>query len=142
MRSHPQLPLTTPEEDPEVIIRKGNPSQGESSATEPSISPPPSIKTPFSYSQLHSQPFLGVSHFLNFGSVPAELSPLVLGLEGEILVTPLSSEAVPQCRPRTTKDFPTPAQTGAPADLSLLDFSLNPLLFPTLLQDSFPTAPS
>jgi hypothetical protein len=141
-RSHPQLPLATPEEDPEVIIRKGKPSQGESFAAEPGISPPPSVKTPFSYSQLRSQPSSEVSRFLNFGSVPAEFSPPGLGLEGEILVTPLSSEVVPRCRPGTTEDFPTPAQRGAPADLSSLVFSLNPLLFPTPLRDSIPATPS
>jgi hypothetical protein len=63
-------------------------------------------------------------------------------LEGEILVTPLSSEVVPWRRPGTTEDFPTPAQRRAPADLSSLAFSLNPLLFPTPLRDSFPAAPS
>jgi hypothetical protein len=79
---------------------------------------------------------------LNFGSVPAEFSPPGLGLEGESLVTLLSSEAVPWCRPGTTEDFLTPAQRKAPADLSSLAFSLNPLLFPTPLRDSFPVAPS
>jgi hypothetical protein len=54
MRSHPQLPLARPEEDPEVIIRKGKASQGEIFTVEPGISPPPSVKTPFSYSQLPS----------------------------------------------------------------------------------------
>jgi hypothetical protein len=76
-------------------------------------------------------------------------------LEGEILVTPLSSEAIPWRRPRTTEDFPTPIciaphlvtvttpmQRGTPADLNSLAFSLNPLLFPTPLRDSFPVAPS
>jgi hypothetical protein len=42
----------------------------------------------------------------------------------------------------TTEDFPTPAKRGAPADLILLALSLNPLLFPTPLRDSFPVAPS
>jgi hypothetical protein len=65
-----------------------------------------------------------------------------LGSEGEILVTPLSSEVVPWCRLGTIEDFPTPAQRRAPADLSSLAFSLNPLLFPTPLQDSFPAASS
>jgi hypothetical protein len=63
-------------------------------------------------------------------------------LEGEILVTPLSPEVVPRYRPGTTEDFPTPAQREAPADLSSLVFSLNPLLFPTPLRDSIPTSPS
>jgi hypothetical protein len=141
-RSHPQLPLATPEEDPEVIIKKGKSSQGESFTTEPGISLPPSLKTPFYYSHLHSQPSSEVSRFLNFGSVPAEFSPPGLGLEGEILVTPLSYEVVPWHRLGTIEYFPTPEQGGAPADLSSLAFSLNPLLFPTLLRDSIPMAPS
>jgi hypothetical protein len=107
-RSHPQLPLATPEENPEVIIRKGKPSQGESFATEPGISPPPSVKTPFSCSQLPSHPFSEVSHFLNFGSVPAEFSPPGLASEREILVTPPSLEVVPQHRPQASEGFTTP----------------------------------
>jgi hypothetical protein len=95
MRFHPQLPLATPEENPEVIIRKGKPSQGKSFATEPGISPPPSVKTPFSYSQLPSHPFSEVSRVLNFGSVLAEFSPPGLTSEREILVTPTSLESVP-----------------------------------------------
>jgi hypothetical protein len=42
----------------------------------------------------------------------------------------------------TAEDFPTPARRKAPADLSSLASSLNPLLFPTPLRDSFPVAPS
>jgi hypothetical protein len=106
-RSHPQLPLATPEENPEVIIRKGKPSQGESFAAEPGISPPPSVKTQSSYSQLPSHPFLEVSRFLNFGSIPAEFSPPGLASEREILVTPPSLEAVPQHRPRASEGFTT-----------------------------------
>ena len=41
----------------------------------------------------------------------------------------------------TAEDFPTPMQRGAPPDLRSLSFSLNPLLFPTPLRDSFPVAP-
>jgi len=107
-RSHPQLPLATPGEDPEVIIRKGKASQGESFTTEPGNSPPPSVKTPFSYSRLPSKPVSEVSHFLNFGSVPVKFSPPGLALEGEILVTPLSPEAIPWHRPRATEYFTTP----------------------------------
>jgi hypothetical protein len=107
MRSHPQLPLATPEENPEVIIRKGKPSQGEIFATEPGISPPPSVKTPFSCSQLPSHRFSEVSRFLNFGSVPAEFSPPGLVSEREILITPPSLEDVPQHRPRASEGFTT-----------------------------------
>ena len=93
--SHPQLPLAMPEADPEVIIRKGKASEGETPTTEPG-------NFPFSSSQLPSIPFFEVSHFLNFGSVPANFSPPSLGLEGEILVTPLSPKVVPWHRPMTT----------------------------------------
>jgi hypothetical protein len=154
-RSHPQLPLATPETDPEVVLRKGKASEGEASTAEPGNPPSPSVGTPFSPPQFLNRPLSEVSRFLNFGSVPAEFSPPGLGLEGETLVTPLSSEAVLWRRPRTAEDFPTPifttpplvtvttpAQRGASADLSPLAFSLNPLLFPIPLRDSFPVAPS
>jgi hypothetical protein len=146
-RSHPQLPLATPVADPEVIFRKGKAFEGETSIAEPGNPPPPSVGTPFSPPRFLNRPPSEVSRFLNFGSVPAEFSPPGLGLEGETLVTPLSSEAIPWHRPRTAEDFPTPsfttpAQRGALADLSSLAFSLNPLSFPTPLRDSFPVAPS
>jgi hypothetical protein len=67
----------------------------EVSIAETGISPPPSVKTPLSSSQLPSHPPSEVSRFLNFGSVPAEFSPPGLVSEGEILVTPPSLEAVP-----------------------------------------------
>jgi hypothetical protein len=35
MRSHPQLPLATPEIDPEVVLRKGKASEEEASTAEP-----------------------------------------------------------------------------------------------------------
>ena len=94
-RSHPQLPLAVTEENLEVILRKGKTPQGESFTSESGISPPPSVRTPFSYSQLPSRPSSEVSHFLNFRSVPAEFSPPGLVSEGEILVTPPSLEVVP-----------------------------------------------
>jgi hypothetical protein len=140
-RSHPQLPLATPETDPEVVLRKGKAPEEESSTAEIGNSPSPSAGTPFSPPQFLNRPLSEVSHFLNFGSVLAKFSPLGLGLEGEILDTPLSSKVVPWCRPRTTEDFPTLAQIGAPTNLSSLAFSLNPLLFPSPLRDSFPVAP-
>ena len=78
-----------------MIFRKGKAFEGETSTAEPGNPPSPSVETPFSSPQLPSKPFFEVSHFLNFGSVPAEFSPPGLGLEGEILVTPLSPEVVP-----------------------------------------------
>ena len=94
-RSHPQLPLATPVADPGVIFKKGKASEGETSNAEPGNFPSPSVGTPFSSSHLPNKPFYEVSHFLNFRSVPAQFSPPGLGLEGEILVTPLSLEFVP-----------------------------------------------
>jgi hypothetical protein len=141
-RSHPQLPLATPEANPEATLRKGKASEGETSIAEPGNPLSPSVETRFSSPQLPSRPFSEVSRSLNFGSVPAEFSPPDLGLEGETLVTPLSFEVVYQRRPLTTVDLPTPARRKAPADLSSLASALNPLLFSTPLRDSFPVAPS
>jgi hypothetical protein len=146
-RSHPQLPLGTLETDPKVVLRKGKDSKEEASITEPSNPPSPFVRTPFSPPQILDRPPSEVSRFLNFRSVPVEFSPPGLGWEGETLITPLSSEVIPWRRPRTLEDFPTPSftapvQRGAPADLRSLAFSLNPLLFPTPLRDSFPVAPS
>jgi hypothetical protein len=148
---HPQLPLATPVVDPEVIFRKGKASEGETSTTEPGNPPSPFVETPFSSPQLPIRPFSEVSRFLNFESVPAEFSPPDLGLEGEILVTPLSPEVVPWRGPKTTEDFPTPSFTTPPlvtvatstqreasTDSSPLAFSLNPPLF---LGSSFPVSP-
>jgi hypothetical protein len=85
------LPLATPEEDLEAVRRKGKSSaKGVSAVTEKGNTPSPSVKTPFSDFQLPSRTSSEVSHFLNFGSVPAEFSPPGLVSEGEILVTPPS----------------------------------------------------
>jgi hypothetical protein len=92
-RSHPQLPLATSETDREVVLRKGKASQGEV-VTEPGNPPSPFVETPFSPPQFPGRPSSEVSRFLNFGSVPVEVSPPGLGLEGEILVTPISSKDV------------------------------------------------
>jgi hypothetical protein len=81
-RSHPQLPPATPESDPEVVLRKGKAPEEESSIAEPGNSPSPFVRTPFSPPQILDRPPSEVSHFLNFGSVPAEFSAPDLGLEG------------------------------------------------------------
>jgi hypothetical protein len=112
------LPLATPEEDLEAVRRKGKRSAGEVPIDEKGNTPSPSVKTPFSDFQLPSRTSSEVSRFLNFGSVPAEFSPLGLVSEGEILVTPLSG------------GFTTPplitaaAQRKAPVYSGPLDFSL------------------
>jgi hypothetical protein len=82
------LPLATPEEDLEAVRRKGKRAAKEVSADEKGNTPSPSVRTPFSDSQLPSRTSSEVSRFLNFGSVPAEFSPPGLVSEGEILVTP------------------------------------------------------
>ena len=94
-----------------MIFRKGKESEGEISSAKPGNLSSPSVGTPFSHPQFLSRPFSEVSHFLNFGSVPVEFSPPSLGLEGEILVTPPSTEVVPWHGPKTTEDFPTPSFT-------------------------------
>jgi hypothetical protein len=48
MRSHPQLPLATPETDPEVFLRKGKAPKEEASIFEPGNPPSPAIGTLFS----------------------------------------------------------------------------------------------
>ena len=94
-RSHPQLPLATPETDPEAVLRKGKASEEEASTTEPGNLPYPSVGTPFSPSQSLDRPVSEVSHFLNFGSVLVEFSSPGLGPKGQDLVTPLSPKTVP-----------------------------------------------
>jgi hypothetical protein len=101
MRSTPQLPLATPEADPEKIIRKGKALNQGTSTVEPSIYDDfhYPIGTPIYAFQPSVIPSVGVSQTLNFGSVHVKFSPPGLGLEGEILVTPLSPEFVPWFRP-------------------------------------------
>jgi hypothetical protein len=116
-RSTPQLPLATPEVDPEKIVRKGRALREGTSTVEPGISDNfhcPSLETPISASHSPVIPSVGVSRTLNFGSVPVEFSPPGLGLEGEILVTPLSPEIVPWFRPNASEYFPTLGFTTPP----------------------------
>jgi hypothetical protein len=101
-RSHPQLPLATPEMDPEAVLRKGKASEEEVSITELGNPPYPSVGAPFSPPQIFDRPVSAVSCFLNFGSVPVEFSPPGLGSEGQDFFTPLSPEVVPWRRPVTS----------------------------------------
>jgi hypothetical protein len=139
------LPLATPEADSEAVRRKGKSSAKEVSIAETGNTPSPSVRTPFSYSQLPSRPSSEVSHFLNFGSVPAEFSPPGLVSEREILVTPPSLEVVPQHRPQASEGFTTPpfiattAQREASAHSGPLALSLFSPLSPP--RTSFPTSP-
>jgi hypothetical protein len=77
MWSHPQLPLATPETDQEVVLGKGKVSEGEAATAEPGNLPSPSVRTPFPPPQFPSRLLSEVSRFLNFGSVPVEVPPLV-----------------------------------------------------------------
>jgi hypothetical protein len=90
MRSHPQLPLATPEAESQVNFKRGKAPQGETSTTEPGNLLSPSVETPFSSPQLRNRPLSEASCFLNFGSVPVELSPPSVGLEGETIITSLT----------------------------------------------------
>jgi hypothetical protein len=100
-RSHPQLPLATPEADPEPVLRKGKAPEEEASTAEPGNLPSPFVGTPFSPPQFLDTPVFQVSRFLNFGSVPVDFSSPGLRPEGRNLVTPLSPETVPWHRPET-----------------------------------------
>jgi uncharacterized small protein (DUF1192 family) len=144
-RSNPHLPLATPEANSEAVRRKGKSSAKEVSIVETGNTPSPSVRTPFSYSQLPSRPSSEVSRFLNFGSVPAEFSPPGLVPEREILVTPPSLEVVPHHRPQASEGFTTPpfvatiAQREAFAHSGPLTLSLFSPLSPP--RTSFPTSP-
>jgi hypothetical protein len=156
-RSTPQFPLTTPEADPEKLIRKGKALREGASTVEPGISDSshcPLFETPISASQFPIRPLVGVSHFLNFGSVPVEFSPPGLGLEGERFVTPISPDVAAWSRPRNSEYFPTPGftipspitvatvvPTPTSVPLSPVAFSSNPLLIPFPPASSFPVSP-
>jgi hypothetical protein len=105
IRSTPHIPLATPEADQENIFRKGKALGEGASTAEPGISDSsclPLLETPLSASQFPRRNFYEVSHFLNFGSVPADISSPGLGLEGETLVTPISPDIVARSRPRNS----------------------------------------
>jgi hypothetical protein len=75
MRSTPQLPLVTPEVDPEKIIRRQKTLQEGTSTVEPGdsgnfhYSP---IETPVAVSHFPITPSVGASRSLNFGSFPTD----------------------------------------------------------------------
>jgi hypothetical protein len=133
MRSNPQLPLVTPDEDLEAVRRKGKRASKEISDDEKGNIPSPSVRTPFSDSQFPSRPSSEVSRLLNFGSVPAEFSPPGPVSEREILVTPLSG------------GFTTPPLTTTAPQRELraysrpLDFSLFSPFLP--VNTSVPSSP-
>jgi ribonuclease HI len=127
------LPLATPEADLEAVRRRGKRAAEEVSVDEKGNTPSPSVRTPFSDSQLPSRPSSEVSRFLNFGSVPAEFSPPGLVSEGEILVTPLSGGFT------TPPLITTAAQRKPPVHSGPLDFS--PLSPSSPVRTPFPSSP-
>jgi hypothetical protein len=147
----------TPEVDLERIIIKGKAHREGASTVEQSISdnyPSPSLETPFTTSHFPFIPSAEVSRTLNFGSVPVEFPPPILRLEGEILVTPLSPEAIPWPNSRTTEYFPTPSFTTPPlitisatvereasSNSRLVASPHNPPFFPFPPGSSIPTSP-
>jgi hypothetical protein len=104
MRSHPQLPLTTPGVDLEKIIRKGKTPQEGTSTYElgdshnfhnlPSETPVTIYISPII-------PFPGVSKTLNFMHFSTDFSSLGLFLGGERFNTPISPEVVSWLIPST-----------------------------------------
>jgi hypothetical protein len=123
-QSTPKLPLETLEVDPKKLIIKVKALQEGDSTVKPGIfddfllSP---LEAPIFTSPFPIIPSTGVSQTLNFGSVPVEFFPPDLGLEGEILITPLSLEVVPWFRPITSTDFPTPGFTTPPPIVATAD---------------------
>jgi hypothetical protein len=104
-RSTPQLPLATPEADPEKVIRRRNILQEGTSTAEPGISDDfhhPPIATPVVVSHFPITPSVGASRSLNFGSFPVDFPspnftapPLVkvFALTKRETFVPLSPEA-------------------------------------------------
>jgi hypothetical protein len=143
-RSTPQFPLTTLEADQEKLIIKGKTLREGASTAKQGIfdsSHCPLLEIPISASQLPIRPLVGVSHFLNFGSVPVVFYPPDLGLEGERFVTLISPDVAAWSRPRNSQVFSTLSFTipspiivsiGVPTPtsflLSLVYFYSNPLL--------------
>jgi hypothetical protein len=109
-RSTPQLPLETPEVDPENIINKGKTSQEGLSTIVPGDSGnlyDSSLKTPVDVSNSHFIPTAGVSKSLYFEIFPFEIPPSSIYLERESFETPVSPNIVKWFRPRSLEGFPT-----------------------------------
>jgi hypothetical protein len=124
-RSTPQLPLVTPEADPEKIIRRQKTLQEGTSTVEPGdsgnfhYSP---IATPVVVSHFPITPSVGASRSLNFGSFPVDF--------------PSPSFTTPP--PVKVVSF-TERETSVPS--SPVAFSSNPLLFPFPPRSSVPASP-
>jgi hypothetical protein len=134
-RSTPQLPLATPEADPEKIIRKGKaPREGTSTAVlgDSGNFHNPSLKTPVAASHSPIIPSVGVSRNLNFGSFPVDFSPPSLGLEGEIFDTLFPLKLYHGLNPGPQNIFPLRALPLLPL-LEFLHLQKGKPLFPQAL---------
>jgi hypothetical protein len=154
-RSTPQLPLATPEADPEKIIRRRKILQEGTSTAIPGDSGNfhnPPLTTPVVVSHFPITPSVGASRSLNFGSFPAGFPSPSFGVEG--FDTPIPPGVVPWSEPRTPEYFPTPSFTTPPpvkvvafteretsVPSSPVAFSSNPLLFPFPPRGSVPASP-
>jgi hypothetical protein len=119
VRSTPQLPLATPEANPEKIIRNGKAPREGASAAIPGDSGNfhnPSLNTPVVVSHFPVTLSSGASRILNFGSFLVFFSPSSLGLER--FGTHVSPEFVPWLRPRALEDFPTPIFSTTPIKIA------------------------
>jgi hypothetical protein len=115
-RSTPQLPLATPKDYPEKIIKRGKTSQECLSTVvpgDPSNPQTSSLKNPLVASNFPFIPSVGVYRSLNFGSIPIEFSPSRPHFE-EIFDTPISPEVIQCFNPIGSEvcpilGFPTPS---------------------------------
>jgi hypothetical protein len=124
-RSTPQLPLATPEVDPEKIIKRRKTLQEGTLAAEPGNFDDfhhPLIETPVVVSHIPITPPVGASRSLNFGSFLVDF--------------PSPSFTTPP--PVIVVDF-VERETSIPS--SPMDFSSNPLLFPFLPGNTPPPPP-
>jgi hypothetical protein len=148
-RSTPQLPLTTPEADPERIIKNGKTSQEGISIVVPGDSGnlhDSSFKTPVATSNSPFMPSIGVSRSLYFERFHVELPPSSLHLEGESFDTLVSHDIVKWFRPKILEYFPTLGFPTPPPIKVVVSkeggncFPFNPILFSSNTQ-SFPFPP-
>jgi hypothetical protein len=109
-RSTPQLPLATPEADPEKIIKKGKSSQESFSVVVSGTSgqlPDSILNTPVAISSIPPLPSAEVSRNLDFESFPVEYSSFNPELKEENFEILASPDIVKWFRLESLEDFPT-----------------------------------
>jgi hypothetical protein len=109
-RSTPQLPLASPEADPEKIIKKGKASQESFSAVVSGTSgqlPDSILKTPVVISSNPPLPSAEVSKNLDFENFPVEYSSFDPELKEENFEILASPDIVKWFRLESLEDFPT-----------------------------------